>query len=58
MSAADLNNLPINDIKKLVINKEEFKENRKLKEDKQKQQLIEAYLKLKKTKRKTKKGKN
>ena len=58
MSAADLNNLPINDIKKLVINKEEFKENRELKEDKQKQQLIEAYLKLKKTKRKTKKGKN
>lgn len=58
MSAADLNNLPINDIKKLVINKEEFKENRKLKEDKQKQKLIEAYLKLKKTKRKTKKGKN
>ena len=58
MSAADLNNLPINDMKKLVINKEEFKENRELKEDKQKQQLIEAYLKLKKTKRKTKKGKN
>ena len=48
MSAADLNNLPISDIKKLV--KEQFKENKKLKEDKQKQQLIEAYLKLKENK--------
>ena len=55
MSAADLNNLPVSDIKKLV--KEEFKENKKLKEDKQKQQLIEAYLKLKKENAKSRKGK-
>ena len=55
MSAADLNNLPVSDIKKLV--KEEFKENKKLKEDKQKQQLIEAYLKLKTENAKSRKEK-
>ena len=55
MSAADLNNLTISDIKKLV--KEEFKENKKLKEDKQKQQLIEAYLKLKNENAKSRKEK-
>lgn len=51
MSAADLNNLPISDIKKLV------KENKKLKGDKQKQQLIEAYLKIKKQNAKSRKEK-
>ena len=55
MSAADLNSLPISDTKKLV--KEEFKGNKKLKEDKQKQQLIETYLKLRKQNAKSRKEK-
>ena len=53
MSAADLNNLSINELKKLV--KKEYNENKKTKGKKQK--LIEVYQKLQKQNNKQRKQK-
>ena len=46
MSSADLNNLSIKDLKNLV--SKEYKENKKLRQDKKKEKLIQVYKKLKK----------
>ena len=46
MSSANLNNLSIKDLKKLV--SEEYKQNKKLRQDKKKEKLIQAYKKLQK----------
>ena len=44
MSSTDLNNLSIKDLKKIV--EEEYNENKKLRQDKKKEKLIEVYKKL------------
>ena len=46
MSSADLKNLSIKDLKKLV--NEEYKQNKKLRQDKKKEKLIQVYKKLQK----------
>ena len=46
MSSANLNNLSIKDLKKLV--SEEYKQNKKLRQEKKKEKLIQAYKKLQK----------
>ena len=46
MSSENLNNLSIKDLKKLV--NEEYKQNKKLRQDKKKEKLIQAYKKLQK----------
>ena len=46
MSSENLNNLSIKDLKKLV--DEEYKQNRKLRQDKKKEKLIQVYKKLQK----------
>ena len=46
MSSANLNNLSIKDLKKLV--NEEYKQNKKLRQDKKKEKLIQVYEKLQK----------
>ena len=46
MSSVDLKNLSIKELEKLV--KQEHKDNKKLKENKNKEKLIEAYEKLQK----------
>ena len=46
MSFENLNNLSIKDLKKLV--NEEYKENKKLRQDKKKEKLIQVYKKLQK----------
>ena len=46
MSSVDLKNLSIKELEKLV--KQEHKDNKKLKEHKKKEKLIEAYQKLQK----------
>ena len=46
MSSADLKNLSIKDLKKLV--NEEYKQNKKLRQDKKKKKLIQVYKKLQK----------
>ena len=50
MSSADLNNLSIKDLKKLV--EEEYNENKKLRQDKKKEKLIEVCKKLHKQNKK------
>ena len=44
MSSADLNNLSIKDLKKLV--SEEYKQNKKLRQEKKKGKLFQVYKKL------------
>ena len=46
MSSADLKNFSIKDLKKLV--NEEYKQNKKLRQDKKKENLIKVYKKLQK----------
>ena len=46
MSSENLNNLSIKDLKKLV--NEEYKQNKKLRQDKKKEKLIRVYKKLQK----------
>ena len=46
MSSENLNNLSIKDLKKLVT--EEYKQNKKLRQEKKKEKLIEVYKKLQK----------
>ena len=50
MSSADLKNLSIKDLKKLV--NEEYDENKKLRQDKKKEKLIQVYKKLQKQNKK------
>ena len=50
MSSANLNNLSIKDLKKFV--NEEYKQNKKLRQDKKKEKLIQAYKKLQKQNKK------
>ena len=46
MSSENLNNLSIKDLKKLVT--EEYNQNKKLRQEKKKEKLIEVYKKLQK----------
>ena len=48
MSSADLKNLSMKDLKKLV--NEEYKQNKKLRQDKKKEKLIQVYEEASKTK--------
>ena len=55
MSSADLKNLSMKDLKKLVT--EEYKQNKKLRQDKKKEKLIQVYKKLQKQNEKLRQGK-
>ena len=44
MSSENLNNLSIKDLKKLI--DEEYKQNKKLRQDKEKEELIQVYKKF------------
>ena len=48
MSSENLNNLSIKDLRKLV--KDKYNENKKLRQGKKKEKLIQVYKKLQKTK--------
>ena len=50
MSSADLKNLSVKDLKKLV--KDEYNENKKLRQDKKKEKLCQVYKKLQKQNKK------
>ena len=50
MSSANLDNLPIKELRKLV--KEEYNENKKLRYDRKKEKLIQVYKKLHKQNKK------
>ena len=56
MSSADLNNLSIKNLKKLI--KKEYEENKKLRHDKKKEKLIQVYKKLQKQNKKLRQEKS
>ena len=56
MSSADLKNLSIKDLKKLV--NEEYDENKQLRQDKKKDKLIQVYKKLQKQNKKLRQEKS
>ena len=56
MSSADLNNLSIKNLKKLI--KKEYEENKKLGHDKKKEKLIQVYKKLQKQNKKLRQEKS
>ena len=56
MSSANLNDLSIKELKKLV--KEEYNENKKLRHDKKKEKLIQVYKKLQKQNKKLRQEKS
>ena len=56
MSSADLNILSIKDLKKLA--NEEYKQNKKLRQDKKKEKLIQVYKKLQKQNKKLRQEKS
>ena len=56
MSSADLKNLSIKDLKNLV--NEEYKQNKKLRQDKKKEKLIQVYKKLQKQNKKLRQEKS